>query len=68
MSQRPCHNDWCQTQHISNFSVGVQYGDEIPPTPCPCPCHLDEDNFHGEAARRANPKRKFIPFKKKEKL
>lgn len=51
MSQRECHNEWCSTQHLSNFSVGVQYGDEIPPTPCSCECHLDEQNIHGKAAR-----------------
>lgn len=51
MSQRKCNNEQCSIQHLSNFSVGVQYGDEIPPTPCSCKCHLDEDNIHGEASR-----------------
>lgn len=41
----------CSTLHLSNFSIGVQYGDEIAPTACTCECHLDEDNFHGKASR-----------------
>ena len=54
MSQRECHNEWCQTQHLSNYSISVQYGDEIKPTPCPCECHLDEQNIHGEYARKVH--------------
>ena len=50
----------CNTQHLSNFSLGIQYGDDMPPTPCDCQCHLNEDNIHGNASRaRQNTKVKI---------
>jgi|SRR3990172_1936622 len=57
MSRKECHNDLCGVQHMSNMSLSIQYGDEMKPTPCTCECHLDEQNIHGEAARkfRTNP-------------
>lgn len=41
----------CGTLHLSNYSIGIQYGGDIPITACTCECHLAEDNIHGNAAR-----------------
>jgi len=38
----------CSTLHLSNFSVGIQYGDEIPIRQCGCKCHEGEDSIHGK--------------------